>query len=34
MSERARRLGGELSVTSAQGRGTRIALRIPLEPAS
>ncbi|MBI4594705.1 MAG: GAF domain-containing protein [Candidatus Rokubacteria bacterium] len=30
MRERARRLGGEFNMTSAEGRGTRIALRLPL----
>jgi signal transduction histidine kinase len=30
MQARARTLGGEVSVTSAAGRGTTIALRIPL----
>ncbi|MBI4562006.1 MAG: GAF domain-containing protein [Candidatus Rokubacteria bacterium] len=32
MAERARRLGGELAVASAPGRGTRIAVRLPLVP--
>lgn len=31
MRERARRLGGEFTLTSAPGHGTRIALRLPLE---
>lgn len=31
MEERARRLGGELTVASAAGHGTRIAVRLPVE---
>jgi signal transduction histidine kinase len=30
MRERARRIGGRLDVTSAPGRGTRVALRVPV----
>lgn len=31
MTERARRLGGEVTLTSAKGRGTCIAVRLPVE---
>ena len=33
MRERARLLGGDLKIDSAAGRGTEVALRLPLEPA-
>jgi signal transduction histidine kinase len=34
MVERARRLGGALALNSAPGRGTGIAIRVPVEPVS
>ncbi|MBI4830109.1 MAG: sensor histidine kinase [Candidatus Lindowbacteria bacterium] len=34
MSERARMLGGSLSISSEPGKGTRIVLTLPVEPAS
>jgi signal transduction histidine kinase len=34
MGERARRLGGSLSIESAPGRGTRITVEVPLEEAA
>ncbi|MBI4329477.1 MAG: HAMP domain-containing protein [Chloroflexi bacterium] len=34
MGERARRLGGSLSIESAPGRGTRVSVEIPLEAAA
>lgn len=33
MSERAKRLGGQVAIENAPGGGTRVALRIPLEPS-
>ena len=33
MRERARLLGGELKIDSAKGRGTEVALRLPVESA-
>jgi signal transduction histidine kinase len=34
MEERARLVGAELSVTSARGRGTTVAVRVPLAPGA
>jgi two-component system, NarL family, sensor histidine kinase UhpB len=33
LRERAQLLGGEISIDSAPGKGTRVRLRIPVEPA-